>query len=99
MSQYINEAFKQFRLMEDAEEFPITPEGLDNLGSFMDQAMDDEPAVDVIDLEAESEEDLKKSYVGKIICDCNVCHSNIFFNKEDIVIDDRSSAEADRFGI
>ena len=95
MSQYINEAFKQFRLMEDAEEFPITPEGLDNLGSFMDQAMDDEPVVDVIDLEAETEEDLKKSYVGKIICDCNVCHSNIFFNKEDIVIDDEGIVNAE----
>ena len=95
MSQYINEAFKQFRLMEDAEEFPITPEGLDNLGSFMDQAMDDESVVDVIDLEAESEEDLKKSYVGKIICDCNVCHSNIFFNKEDIVIDEDGNVNAE----
>lgn len=88
MSQYINEAFKQFNLLEDMEEFSITPDGLDNLKTFMGQAMDDEPVADVIDLEAESEEDLKKSYVGKVICDCNVCHSNIFYNKEDIVIDE-----------
>ena len=89
MSQYINEAFKKFKLLEDFEEFSMTPEGLDNLGSFIGQAMDDEQQnIDVIDLEAEAVEDLKQSYVGKVICDCNVCHSNIFYNKEDIVIDD-----------
>jgi hypothetical protein len=94
MSQYINEAFKKFRLIEDFEEFPLNPEGLDNLGSFMGQALDDE-SVDVYDLEAEAQEDLKKSYVGKVICDCNVCHSNIFYNKEDIVIDDDGIVNAE----
>ena len=94
MSQYINEAFKKFRLLEDFEEFSLTPEGLDNLGSFMGQALDDE-AVDVFDLEAEAQEDLKKSYVGKVICDCNVCHSNIFYDKEDIVIDDDGIVNAE----
>ena len=87
MSKYINEAFKQFRLLEDFEDFSLNPDGMDNLGSFINQAMDDE-SVDVIDPEVEAEEDLKKSYVGKVICDCNVCHSNIFYNKEDIVVDD-----------
>ena len=86
MSQYINEAFKQFRLLE-SEEFDLSPTGLDTLDTFMNQAMTDED-VDIIDLEAEAEEDLKKSYIGKVICDCNVCHSNIFYNKEDIVIDE-----------
>ena len=86
MSQYINEAFKQFRLLE-SEEFDLSPTGLDTLDTFMNQAMTDED-IDIIDLEAEAEEDLKKSYIGKVICDCNVCHSNIFYNKEDIVIDE-----------
>ena len=86
MSQYINEAFKQFRLLE-SEEFDLSPTGLDTLDTFMNQAMTDED-VDIIDLEAEAEEDLKKSYIGKVICDCNVCHSNIFYNKEDIEIDE-----------
>ena len=94
MSQYINEAFKKFRLLEDYEEFSVTPEGLDNLGSFIGQALDDE-SVDVIDLEAEAQEDLKKSYIGKVICDCNICHSNIFFNKEDIVINEDGVANID----
>lgn len=89
MSKYINEAFRQFTLLEDSEDFALTPDGIDNLGSFMDSAMnDDDLGVQVIDPEAETEDDLKQSYVGKIICDCNVCHSHIFFNKEDIVISD-----------
>ena len=86
MSQYINEAFKQFRLLE-SEDLDLSPTGLDTLDTFMNQAMTDED-IDIIDLEAEAEEDLKKSYIGKVICDCNVCHSNIFYNKEDIVIDE-----------
>ena len=86
MSQYINEAFKQFHLLE-SEEFDLSPTGLDTLDTFMNQAMTDED-IDIIDLEAEAEEDLKKSYIGKVICDCNVCHSNIFYNKEDIEIDE-----------
>lgn len=86
MSQYINEAFKQFRLLE-SEDLDLSPTGLDTLDTFMNQAMSDED-IDIIDLEAEAEEDLKKSYIGKVICDCNVCHSNIFYNKEDIVIDE-----------
>ena len=86
MSQYINEAFKQLRLLE-SEDLDLSPTGLDTLDTFMNQAMSDED-IDIIDLEAEAEEDLKKSYIGKVICDCNVCHSNIFYNKEDIVIDE-----------
>lgn len=86
MSQYINEAFKQFRLLE-SEDLDLSPTGLDTLDTYMNQAMSDED-IDIIDLEAEAEEDLKKSYIGKVICDCNVCHSNIFYNKEDIVIDE-----------
>ena len=86
MSQYINEAFKQFRLLE-SEDLDLSPTGLDTLDTFMNQAMSDED-IDIIDLEAEAEEDLKKSYIGKVICDCNVCHSNIFYNKEDIEIDE-----------
>jgi len=96
MSKYISEAFKQFRLLEDVEDFSLTNDGLDNLGSFMGQALDDEDeSVDVIDLEAEVQDDLKKSYVGKVICDCNVCHSNIFYNKEDIVIGEDGIANID----
>ena len=96
MSEYLNEAFKKFTLLEDSEDFAITPEGIENLGSFMGDAMNDEDLdIDVIDLEADTEEDLKQSYIGKVICECNVCHSHIFYNKEDIVVDDEGVANID----
>lgn len=91
MSQYINEAFKQFRMLNESEDFSLDPMGLDNLNSFMDRAMeddDDDLEIDIIDPETTEQDELKQSYIGKVICDCNVCHSNIFFNKEDITVDE-----------
>lgn len=90
MSQYINEAFKQFRMLNESEDFTLDPMGLDNLGSFMDRAMEDadDIEIDITDIDADTEDELKKSYVGKVICECNVCHSNIFYDKADINVDE-----------
>ena len=91
MSQYINEAFKQFRMLNESEDFSLDPMGLDNLNSFMDRAMEDEDddlEIDIIDPETTDQDELKQSYIGKVICDCNVCHSNVFYNKEDITFDE-----------
>ena len=86
---FIQEAFKQVYLTEDAEEFSLNVSGPDDTESFMDivnsdEYTDDEMISDVYDLEAEAKEDLKQSYIGKVILDCNVCHSNVFFNKDEI---------------
>lgn len=88
---YIQEAFRQFYLTEDAEEFSLNVSGPDDSTSFLDiinSAEDDETISDVYDLEAEAKEDLKQSYIGKVILDCNVCHSNVFFDKADVTEDE-----------
>lgn len=88
---YIQEAFRQFYLTEDAEEFSLNVSGPDDSASFLDiinSAEDDETISDVYDLEAEAKEDLKQSYIGKVILDCNVCHSNVFFDKADVTEDE-----------
>ena len=88
---YIQEAFRQFYLTEDAEEFSLNVSGPDDSASFLDiinSAEDDETISDVYDLEAEAKEDLKQSYIGKVILDCNVCHSNVFFDKADVAEDE-----------
>ena len=82
---YINEAFKSLDLLEE-EMFNTSLNGINELSKFMNDTQDDE-IVRVIDREADTEEDLKDSYVGKVIVNCNVCHSHIFENKEDIEID------------
>ena len=91
MSNYITEAFKQLNLLEDMEEvkdISLDASGVDELRSFLDDAAvdPDEEMIDVYDLQAEAEEDLQKSYEGKVILECTVCHSHIFEDPENISI-------------
>ncbi len=86
---FIEEAFRQVYLTEDAEDFTLTGSGPVDVEGFLDMVEpeedpDAEMISDVYDLEAEAEEDLKQSYIGKVILDCNVCHSNIFADPADI---------------
>lgn len=83
---YLNEAFKKLEFLNE-ELFDATPQGVNNLDEFK-SADDVTDLVRVIDPEAETEEDLQDSYIGKVITNCNVCHSNIFKNKSDIIIGD-----------
>lgn len=89
---FIQEAFRQVYLTEDAEEFSLNVSGPDDTESFLDvingTEEDNELISDVYDLEAEAKEDLKQSYIGKVILDCNVCHSNVFFDKDQITEDE-----------
>lgn len=83
---YINEAFKRLdALNEDVFDTSLT--GLNNLSDFMDQD-DASDIVKVIDPTAETDDAVSDSYIGKVIINCNVCHSHIFESKEDVVIDE-----------
>lgn len=90
-NSFIQEAFRDALLTEDVEELALDAMNPDDTQSFLDvinDTEDDEMLSDVYDLEAEAKEDLKQSYIGKVILDCNVCHSNVFFNKEEITQDE-----------
>ena len=99
---FITQAFKQFSEILDEEldtdagvqEVPVYSANTDNMHEFLDTAGEDEP-VDIIDLEAETVEDLKQSYVGKVVLDCNVCHSNIFIDKDEVTVDENGVANID----
>ena len=83
-------AFKA--LNEDV--FDADKEGIAELSDFM--ASNDEEVIPVIDPEAETIDDVKDSYIGKAILDCNVCHSLIYKDKEDIhVSDDEENVNID----
>lgn len=88
MSNYITEAFKQLNLLEDInDDVTLNASGIAELRSFLDDAAvdpDEEMPMDIFDLEAEAKDDLKKSYEGKIILECPVCHSHIFEDKENM---------------
>lgn len=81
----LNEAFKRLDALTE-ETFNTSSTGLNDLSSFLDKDNTDD-LVKIIDPEAETEDELKDSYIGKVIINCNICHSNIFKDKEAIEID------------
>ena len=93
MSNYITEAFKQLNLLE-SEDISLDASGITELRSFLDDAAvdPDEEMMDIYDLEAEAKEDLQKSYEGKVVLECTVCHSHIFEDKENISMDEDGEA-------
>lgn len=88
MSNYITEAFKKFDLLE-SEDISLNAAGIEELRSFMDEAgVDpDEEEIEIYDLGAQAEDELKQSYLGKAILECKVCHSYIFEDRENIGTD------------
>ena len=90
MSNYITEAFKALNLLEDVEDIQLNAAGQEELKSFLDMAGadPDEEMIDVYDLEAEAEDELKQSYVGKVVLECKVCHSHIFEDKLNVSVDE-----------
>lgn len=76
MANYLQEAFKKLDILEE-EAFTTDEKGFGELKDFIndDDVSDD---VVVIDGEAEVEDEIKDSYIGKKILDCCVCHSKIF---------------------
>ncbi len=88
MSNYLSEAFKKLEIL-DEDVFDLDKDGLTALKDFEDEDEEDD-SIAVIDPDAESEEDLEDSYIGKVILDCSVCHTDIYKDKEDITIDEEA---------
>ncbi len=86
MSQYLSEAFKKLDFLNE-ETFSINADGLDDFIKFEEED-EFEDSVAVIDTEAETLDDIQDSYVGKVILDCCVCHSKLYKDVEDVVIED-----------
>ena len=87
MRTFLTEAFKALDLLEEGNFDISKTDGFDKFKLFMDDDSD-ENQITVIDVDAENEEDLEDSYEGKIICDCPVCHSKIFKDIKDIMLND-----------
>lgn len=81
-----NDAFKSLSILNE-NLFDTSTLGVTKLHSFMDDDFE-EDTVDIIDPNASTDEELSDSYIGKVIVDCNVCHSHIFKDREEIDIDE-----------
>ena len=86
MSISIFEAFKALDALNE-EDYNITANDIDDLKDFVDED-EDEDVVEIIDPEAETEEDLEDSYIGKVALNCCVCHTMIYKDPEDVNIEE-----------
>lgn len=89
MSNFLKEAFKSLDILnEDA--FSLDKVGIEDLKSFLDGDSLN-TSVDIIDPEAETEEDVKDSYIGNVVLDCETCHSMIFKKPEEVIINEEDN--------
>lgn len=83
---YLTEAFRALNALNE-DTFSVSDDGIAKLTQFEDND-DLDDSITVIDPEAETEEDIKDSYVGKVILDCSVCHSKLYKSKEEVDINE-----------
>ena len=86
MERYLTEAFQRLSLLEDDFNFTQNPD-VDDLKAFVDDDVEEIPEEDVIDVDAKTEEDLEDTYDGKVILECECCHSRIYKDIKDVIID------------
>lgn len=85
----LTEAFQKLDLLE-SEDFDISStQGSKDLQNFLDND-EDTNDIDIMDLEAEDEESLEDSYIGKIVTECVICKSKFYKNPDEIVIDEET---------
>lgn len=83
---YLSEAFKKLDFLTE-EEFSLQDTaGIDDMDQLLKTPASN--IADVIDPEAETEDELEDTYIGKVILHCPVCNSMIYKDLEDIVKDD-----------
>lgn len=83
---YLSEAFKKLDFLTE-EEFSLQDTaGIDDMDQLLKTPASN--IANVIDPEAETEDELEDTYIGKVILHCPVCNSMIYKDLEDIVKDD-----------
>lgn len=84
---YLSEAFKALKLL-DEDTFDVTSSGIEELQDFLTTDDVEEETIEVVDTEAETEEEVKDSYLGKAILECCVCQLLLYKDKKDIKLDE-----------
>ena len=86
---FLQEAFKALDILNEEDFNLSSSEDIEDLKSFTDEdtsIMD----IDVIDPDVTEEDELQDDYIGKVIVDCDVCHSKIYKDPTQIVFSDDS---------
>ncbi len=87
---YLKEAFQRLSLLEDDFNLSADSGVVDELKSFVADDIEAPEEEAIIDVEAETEDELKDSYIGKVILECDCCHARIYKDIADVVIDDKT---------
>lgn len=90
-SSILNEAFKKLDLLEE-EDFNLSRAGsIEDAQNFVDDEVnDDVDLLNIIDVDAETEDELQDNYIGDVILECDVCHSMIYKKPEEVQIDEET---------
>lgn len=89
-TNYLKEAFKSLSLLENDFDLSVDKDKVDELRSFIADDIDAIPEEPIIDTNAEEEHELQDNYVGKVILECECCHSRIYKEESDVIIDEES---------
>ena len=82
----IYEAFERLELLEETEKFNLSDdEQIKKLDAFLDGNDGIESFETIIDVDAETEDELQGSYVGKMVLQCPTCHSLIYKDEEQLI--------------
>lgn len=92
---YLTEAFKAFEGLEKLDSqileediFNISyMDGLEKAKEFADEVVEDDEE-EIIDTDAETEEEVKDDYIGKAILECAVCGSLIYKEPSEVIINE-----------
>ena len=77
--------------MLEEDVFNVDEKGLSAFKDFQDNDVEDN-TVTIIDPNADTEDEIEGSYIGKVILDCRVCHSKIYKEAEEITIDEETES-------
>ena len=90
MSKYTRDAFKSLDLLEDTD-FELTDkDSFEELGDFIENEDGDVKDTTIVDLDAETEDEIKDSYVGDVILSCPVCRTNLFKATDEVTVEDEA---------
>lgn len=87
--KYLTEAFRELEML-DEDVFDADDKGIEELDDFLSDSEESEDFVDIVDSDADTEDELQDNYVGKVILQCCVCHTMNYKDKADVKIDKAS---------
>ena len=79
----ISDAFKELNSLKESEQFELrNDKEVEKLADFLEDEEISEPIEQIVDINAENENELQDSYVGDIIIECPTCKTKMYTKEE-----------------